>query len=649
MNALDNISNIIKKFLDILIKFRYLISLVLLIILVFFKINMSSVGHWDEYLSDFEQGKSTGTILGAARPIRSDEWLVQTPFYLSQTFENLPVNNELYAKDGQNMIIAYNSPVKDITIIGKPFNWGFLFLDRERAYSFYWIFKLLALFLLSFELSMILTQRKKYLSLLAAFWITYSPGVQWWFMQHLGDLVFYTVAIMVASYHFFMINRKLYQRVLLAIALAISSIGFILVIYPAFQVMFGYFLLMWLVGLIIIFRKTIKFDKWDIILPVLSLAIIGLVMGHFYVNSKESLRDVMNTVYPGHRVWTGGVINTDDIIEQISNWIMPYRVIALEGNNNCEAASFYHFLPIVLPGLLLIPKEKKNNFYKLSYIFISFLVFAGLWQCIGLPQKLAELTMLSYTTNARTIVVISFVSMLFSIWFIGRVVDSYEGNRIQNFLLSVGMVMFTVMLYSISRYNQYLTRYEVALVLLVIFVLCLLLLNKYFKTFALLMGLIIFISGCTVNPIVSGLGSIYDKKLSHEIMEISKNNPDAIWASEGMLYNFLPALGVKTINSVRFYPDLDLMQEISNDNSKEDEFVYNRYQHMHIEVTNSKTQFNLVQLDVTVINLNSKKLKDIGCKYIVSQRDLAQLNTNDVKFNAVTSPDNNGYRIFSIK
>lgn len=44
---------------------------------------------------------------------------------------------------------------------------------------------------------MILTKRKA-LSLIGAFALTFSPAVQWWFMQHVGDLIFFTLGLMTA-------------------------------------------------------------------------------------------------------------------------------------------------------------------------------------------------------------------------------------------------------------------------------------------------------------------------------------------------------------------------------------------------------------------------------------------------------------------
>ena len=57
-------------------------------------------------------------------------------FYLSQAEEDFPLVNEDYSLNGQNMIIAYNSPVKDITVIG-TIQLGILFFSEEiEAFPF---------------------------------------------------------------------------------------------------------------------------------------------------------------------------------------------------------------------------------------------------------------------------------------------------------------------------------------------------------------------------------------------------------------------------------------------------------------------------------------------------------------------------------
>lgn len=43
-----------------------------------------------------------------------------------------------------------------------------------------------------------INEEEKALSLIGAFALTFSPAVQWWFMQHVGDLIFFTLGLMIA-------------------------------------------------------------------------------------------------------------------------------------------------------------------------------------------------------------------------------------------------------------------------------------------------------------------------------------------------------------------------------------------------------------------------------------------------------------------
>ena len=158
----------LKKIGNGFLKYRYLIALLLFIVGVSFQLHGSSISNWNNYgisetsnhtrgvtindldgeaehidvqknLSDWISlpPRSDGTIAGVPRMIRSDEWLVQTPFYLAQANSGNPLNNPNYALSGQNMIVAYNSPVWHISVLGKPFNWGFLFFSAATGLSLY--------------------------------------------------------------------------------------------------------------------------------------------------------------------------------------------------------------------------------------------------------------------------------------------------------------------------------------------------------------------------------------------------------------------------------------------------------------------------------------------------------------------------------
>ena len=60
------------SFLDVFLKLRYLIGLLVIVVIVTFNLNGSSLGTWDKYISQREDGKKTDVIFGQNREVRSD-------------------------------------------------------------------------------------------------------------------------------------------------------------------------------------------------------------------------------------------------------------------------------------------------------------------------------------------------------------------------------------------------------------------------------------------------------------------------------------------------------------------------------------------------------------------------------------------------
>lgn len=632
--------------IDVIIRFRYFIGIFLLILVVALNLNGSSIGVWDNIVSQRDDGKVSDVIFGENREVRSDEWMVQTPFYLSQAETDYPVVNPDYGMGGQNMILAYNAPVKDISVIGKPFNWGFFFLGRDRGLSFYWGFKIIAMVLLGFELSMILTKRNKYLSLLGGFWIAFSPAVQWWFMQHLGDLVFFTLAIMVGIYHYLANHDKLAVRIGTMSLIALSGIGFILVIYPAFQVMLAYLILFYLLGLILHFRKLVAWDKIDLFLIPAAILLIAVVTVHFYLTSKEAIMLTMNTLYPGRRVSLGGGAAFSELFLSLTNWKIPFEDVSF--TNNVEVSMFYDFFLVALLGFpfAFFGKKNKDEQY-LGAILLAYTLFTLFWLFVGLPEGISKLSLLSYVPNNRALSCFHFGACLFSIWFIGRI---WEKNKIpQWYRLGITAIVGFLSYQALSdrTISSYLNATNKTGIIISIIILTLLILFRGRKIFYLAFGVLIVTSGMFVNPVVEGTGAIYEKALSKAIGQVNQSDPNQMWLSEGELYNFTPALGVRTLNTVRFYPDMPTWDIV--DPEREYEKYYNRYAHTQSVLTREKTEFILEAPDKITMSLSFKDAESLGVKYIVSKQLLTDYNPlNGTQFRSLYGPDEDGYSIYEI-
>ena len=168
---------------------------------------------------------------------------------------------------------------------------------------------------------------------------------------------------------------------------------------------------------------------------------------------------------------------------------------------------------------------------------------------------------------------------------------------------------------------------------------------RFKKGFVVSLLALIFLSGMTVNPIVKGLGSIYDKKLSQAVLSIKEKDSDALWISDGALYNYLPIFGVNTLNSVRFYPDKMLMQKIDPTNANEE--FWNRYAHMRVTLSEEEGSMSNPVPDVLEMSLTIDDLSHLKVSYVLSNK-VTYENFKDV-LTPVYGPDKDGNMILRVK
>lgn len=635
--------------IDNIIKFRFLIAISIFILLVSFKINGSSIGAWDMYASELIDQTENSLIMGDNRAIRSDEWMVQTTYYMAQAMSEdfYPLYNTNIMDDGLNMILAYNSPVANLSIIGKPFNWGFLLLGKEYGLSWYWAFKTIALWLLAFELSMILTKKMKGISILASFWITFSPAIQWWFMQHVGDTIFFTLAMIVAFYKYVEnIKDKKWKKLSFSLMFAFSAIGFALVIYPAFQVPLAYLILVFMAVIYFGMFKRPKLKKDDYIFVSMIILIIGIVLGQFLLTSMDAIKATLETVYPGKRVSTGGGVELFRYSEFMINTYTPFRDINYL--NNCEVSSFINFfIGSVIVLFVAISKKVKNIGIGIALFIVALLQF--IWTVVPFNETIAKITFLSYVPTDRMMLMFNFTAMLLSIWAIGVIFREKIISPLVGGIIAVVNFSVYALLILKSPYRDYTNLRYLIILFAIYLIINVSIFVRWKMVFFIAMSVLIFMSGMTVNPVVKGVGGIYNKTLSKAIIEIEENDPDSVWLAEGeeTKGEFIYANGAKAINGTHFYPALSTWKKISED--YDDEIIYNRYAHVKISLTTDETKFSLGNADAFEIDLNIEELKTLNIKYIITKNDLSNiLNEDNIKFEEIYHSEVDGNRIYKV-
>jgi hypothetical protein len=114
--------------IETIIKYRYFVAIIIFSFLVIGKFHGSSIAIWDYIVTEKINSNENTLIAGKARGIRSDEWKIMIPMYLSQTMEKFPLINPNIRSNGQNMLFSACSPVKSLCMIGKPSVWGVYFI-----------------------------------------------------------------------------------------------------------------------------------------------------------------------------------------------------------------------------------------------------------------------------------------------------------------------------------------------------------------------------------------------------------------------------------------------------------------------------------------------------------------------------------------
>lgn len=307
------------------------------------------------------------------------------------------------------MFTVANSPVLDILMIGRPFQLGFMLFGTDAGLSFYWYARLVAMMLGSYELCLILTKRNKKVSLCGMIVITFSAAVQWWYCMQV--LIWGQIVVVLVDK--FMTTNKKRNKYLCALGILVSGLSYIFEFYPAWQISFGYVFLALIIWILI---KNIKYEKYrftkhDVAVIVITLLCIALLLGRWYMLSKDTLAAEMNTDYPGERNEVGG--GALNLYSYFYNIFFPTE----EYLNPCEYSSMLSLFPIpLILGLIYVIRNKKDLHFWIPMLVVG--GFLSIWCVYGFPEFLAVLTKMSMSTAGRASIPLGTVCIYMLIYLI---------------------------------------------------------------------------------------------------------------------------------------------------------------------------------------------------------------------------------------
>lgn len=609
-----------EKVSSFVFKHRFLLCILVLATLIGFGISGSSIGMWASYTGE----EQSGLLAGVSRSIRSDEWLVSTPMALSQYADStgeFQYFSNVVRGTSTDVFLEYGQPVFDIVEIFRPFHWGYLFLPEEQGLSFCWCGRLIALFIISFELGRLITNDKRHLSLIYACLITLAPAVQWWFATGgITEILIYSQLATVVFKQFLIANGNPIKRICCMAVICMCVGAYALVLYPPWQIPVAYVILALETWVFLTYKKNARLTLKEIVSCICCIAIFAILFARVLILSKDTIVTILNTTYPGVRVFHGGG-NGLSLFNYFASIFFPIKTDGLP-SNVCEASIFIDFFPLslILPIYVLIANKSRD---RLIIFLLIIVVFLDVYSILGYPPLVEKVTFLNKCQPERVLGIIGFPNVILLI----RALSEFKfekTKRLAILTLVFGFLGGVMVKLALPEYASF----KLCILIMCIFsTLAFLLLNhnaqKTFCASALIA--LMLVAGGLVNPIQKGINCVFNSDVYKMVKVVHDADSSAKWASIDFPFgNFLITTGAPTVNSVNIYPNTERWSQIDKDESKKE--IYNRYAHIICNLKQEgDAEFNLMQSDMFSVTMTPEDAKRIEIKYIFTTSDLSSL------------------------
>ena len=636
-----------KEWIEKIYKHRFLTAFIIFAITVIIQVSGSSIGIWNYFFGTSEV-IDEGVILGKSQGVRSDEWATFTIFNFSQKYNNLKpfgfFSNSIRA-DKTNLFLEYGGPVLDVGIIYRIFQVGYILFGNSRGLAFFWNARFIMLIMVTFELMMVITNKKKKLSLLGTMLIAFAPIVSWWFSINGLVEMLISMQLAIVLLDKYMLETDFKKRILYLIGIAISAGTFLFAFYPSWEIPLAYVTAGLGIWIIIKNYKKCKINKKDIISIGIIVSIFGITIGYLLTKSWDTIKIILNTVYPGSRLEIGGGC-ISKLFEYPINVFFNINSSGLL-TNTCEEAVFFDLFPLgVIFTIIVLIKQKKKDILLIILTILD--VFFGIWLIFGFPKIIAQITLLSNSQATRTYLAFGMINIIMLIRALSLLELNINVKKSIIFSIALGIII-TALTY--KYYSYYLHIYmtiTIFIMLTVVFYLFFRINKKNAMNLLLIsIFLISIINSLIVNPIRIGNDVIYEQPLIKQIESIVEEDKDGKWIVEGIGYPYINIpimVGAPTINCTNVYPNLERWRLIDKDGSYDE--VYNRYAHIALKLQNKETSFELTAPDAFSIYLNVDDLKLLNAKYILTSNNLEDYNTEKIKFELIGQE--NMFKIYKI-
>jgi len=325
-------------------------------------------------------------------------------------------------------------------------------------------------------------------------------------------------------------------------------------------------------------------------------------------------------------------------------------------DNTSEASSFFYLFPAVIAGVL-ISGRLRREIGLLGWMVVVYLIAMLGYGIIGVPQTLANVTLLSYVPSYRIDIGTGLASIILCMIVVarGRAVFSVSNGSSARIKAGVAAAaaMPLFLLSGIALGHRTIGFPSLGLAIMVALVgglVSYLMMLGEVRAFCSILGIAVIATTVVFNPLATDLNQIYDSELAQQITRIDSESGDRpLWLcyGPGETSCLVTLLGGRTISGFQWPPQLGLWRDLDPaGNFKEqynrDAWVYLRYQGSQEPVIFANPNPHALEVGISPDN---PVLRARGARYILATGD-AKWQTDSSKYPLVYK--SRAFAIFAI-
>jgi hypothetical protein len=586
----------------------------------------SATPFW-RYYSD-RAAPDAGVLFGTPKEIRSDEWMVQTPWMMSQAARYPP----FYAKnpgvgDGA-MTLLNNLPVRHWSTFFRPQMWGFFVADFKHAFAFYWNFKCFGLLIGAFLFLRAVCNGQSLVAIFGALLLYFSPFIQWWFStptcmpEMLG-------ALFLGLWSVIVIQRSESRGAIIAgsVLLVLATEQFVFCSYPRFQVPLVWLALFALASAVA--RGKSHLRSWRISALWSAVAVILALLFCWFREVAPLIGQMANLAYPGKIFCRGGDIPWRNFFAPFLEFSMTQEHFRRGAMNVCDASGFLFFAPLLAAIAVRDAFLRRHDAVFLAMILYILLIIV--FMHFGVPPWVAYWTGFSRVYAILANLGLGVASIVALCRYLSRD-DTVQPTTRGEVLLFPALAVLAIALFyatneMIGRFTDIATVVAAGFFFGLVFV-CLW--KRRVITCAILLLVPLIYANGLVNPIVHGLSGLTGGEVFRWFEEIHHTRPAGKWlvlgnSSRGnALAHLIKATGADVLGGTRCNPDAAMVRVLDPDGSHAN--VYNRHAAINFAPgTGSEPsfQFTFINTYRVLLPLDAAIFDRLGVRYVV-EVDLPQ-------------------------